>query len=96
MVLLVTHPDGPGPVVAPLDHRARLQVVRPQLVNVLLFPHVDLGPKAERHQVLAVAAAQQRHDLLPQLLIRLGGVYRRYMKLFFGTLSTSWILNKIR
>lgn len=50
--------DGAGPVVGPLDHRARLQSVRAHLVDVAaVCAGLGLGPVAEREQVLQVSGA---------------------------------------
>ena len=38
VVFSIPEPDGLGPVVAPLHHSARLEVVGPQLVHVAAVP----------------------------------------------------------
>lgn len=68
-VLVVSHPDCPGPVVTPLDHRARLEMVRPQLVDVAVLALVRLRPKAKGHEVLTVAAAQKRNNVPAESLV---------------------------
>ena len=70
-MVVVPHPDSPGPVVPPLHHRPRLQVIAPQLINVSILPLVDLGPEAERQQVLTVPIPQQRRDLMPNVQVLL-------------------------
>lgn len=66
-VVVLAIVDGPRPVVAPLDHGARLQSVRTDLVNVLVLPQCQLWPVAERQQVLQVARPQIGAPLLGEL-----------------------------
>lgn len=51
-VLCATVGETAGPVVAPLDHRARLETVGPNLINVAGRAGLSIGPEAERQQVL--------------------------------------------
>lgn len=69
LVVLLTEADRARPVVAPLDHRARLQPVRAHLVDVVRVARQDLRPVAEREHVLQVPRPQQQAALVFQRLI---------------------------
>ena len=58
-VLVVSHPNGLGPVVAPLHHGAGFEVVVPQLVDVAIGAHVGVGPVPEFHHVFIVSVSQK-------------------------------------
>lgn len=54
------------PVIAPLDHGARLQAIRTHFVDIVAGAIGDQRPVAERQQVLEMARAQIGAALLHQ------------------------------
>lgn len=61
------------PIVAPLDHRARLQAVRTHLVDVTALAVRNQWPIAKRQQILQMARPQVGSALLHQSQVVLVG-----------------------
>jgi len=74
-VVALAERDGARPVVSPLDHRARLEEIGPNLVDIGPLALVDDGPKAERKQELVVAGAEQRQPFFRERLQGLVAVH---------------------
>lgn len=51
--------DGTSPVVAPFNHRSRLQAISTQLVDVVALPWRHHWPVAESEQILQVPCSQK-------------------------------------
>ena len=66
LVALPAEVDRACPVVAPLNHRSRLQEVAADFVQVFPGPRRRGWPEAERQQVLGVTCPQQTAPLLHQ------------------------------
>lgn len=73
LVVAAPEVDRSRPIVAPLDHRARLQAIRTHLVDVATDAVRDLWPVAERQQILQVARAQIGAALFHQRQVILKG-----------------------
>jgi len=74
-IVALAERDGARPVVSPLDHRARLEEIGPNLVDIGPLALVDDGPKAERKQELVVAGAEQRQPFFRERLQGLVAVH---------------------
>lgn len=81
-LVVLAEVDGPGPVVAPLDHGARLQGVGPYLIQVVRVARHYLRPVAELQQVLQVARPHQPTLLLYQFTIILKNPHLKWKLLF--------------
>ena len=68
-----------SPVVAPLHHGARLEVVAPQLVDVGGVPQLHLGPEAELQVELALPSPEQRPQVLRSTAAPQSAGHRTFM-----------------
>lgn len=57
-IVALTEFDGTSPIVAPLNHCARLQAIRSHLVNVTAHSIGNLWPITERQQILQMTRPQ--------------------------------------
>lgn len=66
LMALLSVVDRTSPIVAPLNHRARLQSVRSHFIDVVALSWFNQWPIAERQQILQVSISQQRSTISRQ------------------------------
>lgn len=49
--------NGTGPVIAPFYHRPWFQRVRPNFVNMVVFPRFDIGPVTKCQKILQMSGS---------------------------------------